>query len=118
MEGQTRKYDLEDRIRKFSEDIIDLCYSTRGSVISDPIIKQLVRSGTSVGANYCEAIETGSKKDFRHKLLIAKKEAKETFYWLTLFKRLKDSDAETISRLLQECKELILILSASIKKVS
>ncbi len=118
MEENNRKYDLEDRTREFAEEAIELCYKIKTTPITEPIIKQLIRSSTSIGANYCEAIETGSKKDFRYKLLIAKKEAKETLYWLRLLSKIKDVDDDKLKLLNQECRELILILSASVRKVS
>ncbi len=118
MEENQRKYDLEERTREFAECVIELCYTIKITPITEPIIKQLIKSSTSIGANYCEAIETGSKKDFRHKLLISKKEAKETFYWLRLLSKIKDVNHDKLKILHQECRELILILSASVRKVS
>ncbi len=118
MEENKRKYDLEERTREFAECVIELCYTITITPITEPIIKQLIKSSTSIGANYCEAIETGSKKDFRHKLLIAKKETKETLYWLGLLKKINNIDQEKTNILRQECKELLLILSTSIRKVS
>jgi len=115
---ETRKFDLEERTQDFSKEIILLCYSIKNTSVSGPLIRQLVRSGTSIGANYCEATETGSKKDFRHKLLIAKKEAKETIYWLKLLKLAEGTDNGKIDLLISEAKELLLIFAASIRKVS
>ena len=76
--------------------------------------KQILRSGTSIGANVNEAISAESKKDFVHKLGISLKEARETKYWLNL---LKDSDyinQETFNKLNKNCEELIKILSSII----
>jgi four helix bundle protein len=76
--------------------------------------KQLLKSGTSIGANINEAISGESKKDFVHKLSIALKEARETIYWLNL---LKDSDFITIEQykpLSDSCNSLIKILSSII----
>jgi four helix bundle protein len=76
--------------------------------------KQILRSGTSVGANVHEAVASESKKDFIHKLAIALKEARETVYWLSL---LKDSDYITIvehDTLNNQCEELKRILSSII----
>ena len=75
-------YDLEERTTKFSKELISLCKKCRLDTISKPIVSQLVRSGTSVGANYSEANGASSKKDFRSKIFICKKESKETMYWL------------------------------------
>lgn len=76
--------------------------------------KQIIRSGTSIGANVNEAISAESKKDFVHKLSISLKEARETKYWLNL---LKDSDyinQETFNKSNKSCEELIKILSSII----
>lgn len=80
----TKKYDLEERTAVFGESIIDFVNHTRNTITSTPLLKQLVRSGTSVGANYCEADCAESKKDFVHKIGICKKEAKETKHWLRM----------------------------------
>lgn len=73
-----------------------------------------MRSGTSVGANYMEAINASSKKDFKNKLFICKKEAQETKYWLTMLKETDSAISESINSLSQECHELNLIFQKSI----
>ena len=78
MTENSNKYDLEERTEKFGEEVIDVCKSLRANLISEPIIKQLVRSATSIGANYSEANGASSKKDFRNKIAICKKESQET----------------------------------------
>ncbi len=78
------EYNLEERTAKFSENIIDLLKSIRLNSINKSIVNQLVRSATSVGVNYCEANGASSKKDFKNKIHICKKEIKETKYWLQL----------------------------------
>jgi len=72
------KYDLEERTAKFGEEIIKFVKKMPESLIIKPLISQLVRAGTSVGANYCEADDTESKKDFKHKIGICKKELRES----------------------------------------
>src|SRR3972149_6205607 len=72
------KYDLEDRTARFGENIIKFAKKIPKSPITIPLISQLVKAGTSVGANYCEADCAESKKDFEHKLSICKKESKES----------------------------------------
>ena len=67
-------YDLKERTAKFGEDIIKYCKSIKQDTITKSIISQLIRSGTSVGANYMEANGASSKKDFRNKIYICKKE--------------------------------------------
>lgn len=79
-----KKFDLEERTTVFSERIIQLCRVTPKSSVTIPILDQLIRCGTSIGANYSEANGASSKKDFRNKVFICKKEARETKYWLRL----------------------------------
>ena len=79
-----KKYDLEDRTAKFGEDVIDFCRELPDNAVNRPLISQFVRSGTSIGANYMEADAAESKKDFRHKIGICRKEAKETMHWLRM----------------------------------
>ena len=67
-----KNYDLEERTAKFGENIIVLCKGVKQDSISKPIINQLVRSATSIGANYMEANGASSKKDFRNKIHICK----------------------------------------------
>lgn len=75
-------YDLEERTAKFGEDIIALCKKIRRGAVTDPLVNQLIRSGTSVGANYMEATGASSKRDFANKIFICKKEAQESKHWL------------------------------------
>lgn len=82
-----KKYDLEERTSLFGERVIDLAKSVIKNPVTISIINQLVRSGTSVGANYCEADCAESKKDFEHKIGLCKKEAKESRYWLRMLAR-------------------------------
>jgi four helix bundle protein len=78
--------------------------------------KQLLRSGTSIGANYQESISAQSDKDYIHKLEIALKEARETMYWLNLLIKSEIAPIDKFSSLLQESDEIIRILVASINK--
>ncbi len=73
----SNKYDLEDRTAKFAEAIIKLVQSIKITPVNKRIIEQIVGSGGSIGANYCEANEAESKQDFKHKVGICKKETKE-----------------------------------------
>lgn len=105
------KYDLEERTTVFSEAVISLCKKTPKNVITLPLINQLLRSATSIGANYCEANGASSKKDFKNKIFICKKEAKETKYWLRLLeKTVPELDLEC-KKLWQETQEFTLIFS-------
>ena len=106
-----KEYTLEERTAKFGEDIIELCKKIPRNTIADSIVDQLVRSGTSIGANYCEANGASSKKDFRNKIFISKKEAMETKYWLRMLAKATKETKEECRKLWQESQELTLIFS-------
>ena len=72
-----KSYDLEERTARFGENVIVFCRSIKQDTISKPLISQIVRSGTSIGANYMEANVASSKKDFRNKIYICKKNPKK-----------------------------------------
>lgn len=105
-------YDLEERTAKFGEDIVRFVRKIPDHLANRPLISQLVRSGTSVGANYCEADDAESKKDFRHKIGICKKEARETKHWLRMIVTAVPELKGDASKLWQEAKELNLIFNA------
>lgn len=105
------KFDLEERTAKFAEEAIDLIKSVEITPVNRRIIDQLVGSAGSMGANYCEANEAESKKDFEHKIGICKKETKETKHWLRLFARTNPEKREELKKLWKECQELMLIFS-------
>ncbi|TSC93945.1 MAG: CHP02436-containing protein [Candidatus Berkelbacteria bacterium Athens1014_28] len=107
----SNKYDLEERTAIFGRDIICLCKSINPNHIIKPIIGQLIRSATSIGANYMEANGASSKKDFANKIYICKKETQETKHWLRMLSySIEDSNQKTkIKELWQECQQLTLI---------
>jgi len=107
----TYKYDLEERTAKFGEDIIDLLRTIKSNDLSRNIIGQLVRSATSIGANYMEANGASSRKDFKNKIHICKKEAMETKYWLRMLAISQQESREKCRKLWQEAQELTLIFS-------
>ena len=107
-----RKYDLEERTAKFGEDVILFVSRTAKNLVTTPILSQLVRSATSIGANYCEADDAESKKDFKHKIGICKKEARETKHWLKMIGVACPELKKEIEKLWQEAKELHLIFNA------
>lgn len=109
------KYDLEDRTFNFAKNCRKYVKSLKTSVINIEDGKQLIRSSGSVGANYIEANEKLGEKDFKFRLKIARKEAKESGYWLRL---LKDSnpDSDLAQNLIEESIELRKILSSILKK--
>ena len=112
------KYDLEERTEKFSEHVIDFCNSAKKSMITRPLISQLVRSATSIGANYCEASAASSKKDFKNKIHICKKEAQETCYWLRLIAKSDKENAEKAKLLEGEVYQFVLIFGKILSSVS
>ncbi|MAF14059.1 MAG: four helix bundle protein [Parcubacteria group bacterium] len=102
-------YDLEERTAKFGEDIIEFCKSIKLNQITKPVINQLVRSGTSVGANYMEANGASSKKDFRNKIFICKKEVQETKHWLRMVVKADIRYQKNCKKIWLEAQELTLI---------
>jgi len=110
------KSDLEERTLEFSKKVICFCKKLPNSKINFNLIDQVVRSSTSIGANYREANDSLGKKDFVNRLRIARKEAKETSYWLELIKY-SDGDKD-VDWLIQETKELRNILSSIITKLT
>ena len=103
------KYDLEERTAKFGEEIIKFAKKIPFNPITKPLISQLIKSGTSIGANYCEADDAESGKDFKHKIGICKKEARETKHWLRMVvvavSELKDEAKKLEKNILQEVFE-------------
>ena len=104
-----REYDLEERTARFGEAVIDFAKRVPKSTVTVPLIGQLVRSGTSVGANYCEADDGVSKRDFRNKIGICKKEARETKHWIRMIVSAVPELKDEARSLWQEAKELHLI---------
>ena len=105
-----KPYDLEERTAQFGEDIIALCRRIKPNNIINPLINQIVRSGTSIGANYMEANGASSKKDFVNKIFICKKECQETKHWLRMLLScaLEENEMEA-KQLWKEAQELTLI---------
>lgn len=108
-------FDLEERTTKFSEQVIDFCKNIPQTTITRPLISQLIRSTTSISANYCEADEASSKRDFIHKIFISKKETKETKHWLRLIAHTVPETKELSRTLWREAQELNLIFAAIIR---
>jgi four helix bundle protein len=111
------KYDLEERTAKFGENIINFVAKLPRNEITKPLITQLVKSATSVGANYCEADDAESRKDFKHKIGICKKESRESKHFLRMMARAVPKFKEEIRKHWQEAKELNLIFNAIFKKL-
>ena len=108
-------YNLEERTACFGEKIIDFCLGVPTNAVTSPIVSQLVRSGTSVGANYCEADDAESKRDFRHKISICRKEARETKYWLRMIAKAAPGKKTEARSLWREARGLHLIFAAIVR---
>ena len=116
---QNKKYDLEERTLKFAKRIRDFIYKLPKVLGNYEDISQLIKSSGSIGANYIEANDALSKKDFYHRVKISRKEAKETRYWLNL---VRTGESEELLKeknyLIQEVTELMNIFGAIIQKSS
>ena len=107
--ARAAKYDLSERTAKFGEAVIRFAKKIPRSPVNDKLITQFVAAGTSIGANYCEADDAESRKDFHHKIGICRKESKETKYWLRMIAVAEPALCEEARVLWQEAKELNLI---------
>jgi len=105
------KYDLEERTAKFGEEVIDFVQKLPKNAINISLISQLVRAATSIGANYMEANQAASKRDFKHKIRICRKEANETKHWLRMVARAHPKSRNGCKNLWQEAHELTLIFA-------
>ena len=111
-----RIYDLEERTAKFGEEIIKFAKTIPKNEVTVSLIGQLVRAGTSIGANYCEADSAHSKKDFNHKIALCKKESRETKHWLRMIAIATTGLKERARELWKEANELNLIFSSILRK--
>mgnify|MGYP001592194983 CR=1 FL=1 len=111
---QETKYDLEERTANFGKNVIRFCKKIPLDPISRPLISQVVRSSTSIGANYAEVQGGSSKKDFANKIYLCRKEAQETRHWLKMMEEI--SDLPELRSLQNECQELILIFQKILEK--
>ena len=113
-----KTYDLAERTEQFGKQIILFCNKAPRSPITIPLITQLVKCGTSVGANYYEADDAESKQDFRHKIGICKKEARESKYFIRMIVVAIPQLEADAKKLFQEAKEIHLIFNSIYKKVN
>ena len=109
----SKQYDLEARTLSFAKACRDFCKAVTKNMSNFEYAKQTIRSSASVGANYIEANESLSKKDFVMRIKISKKEVKETIYWLNL---IESEDIQLQQQLLQEATEIMKILGAILAK--
>ena len=107
--------EMTDRTKKFALRVIRLVNSLPESKVGRTIGTQLLRSGTSIGANYREAARAGTKKHFTSILTVSLREADETLYWLELLEESGTIKPDLLASLSAECKELVAILAASVK---
>lgn len=111
-----KKWDLEERTAKFGEAIIRFAKNIPVTPITQRLIPQLVGAGTSTGANYCEADDAESGRDFRHKIGICKKESREAKHFLRMIATAASELADEARIHWQEAKELNLIFNSIYKK--
>lgn len=109
---QHRENVILTKSKAFAVNIVRLCQSLQGEKREFVVSKQVLRSGTSIGANVKEAINGASNKDFGNKMTIALKEAGETEYWLEILFETGYISVEQFDNLIAECRELIKILTA------
>ena len=115
-DGGDKPYDLGERTAQFGELVIEFCQSVHKDAITRPLISQLVRSATSVGANYCEADEAGTKKEFRYRINICTRESRESKHWLRMLARAAPQQREQGRTLWKEAHELNLIFAAIFRR--
>src|SRR5262245_48818719 len=85
--GEGPRFDLEERTGTFGDAVIDFAKRVPVNLVTQPLIPQLVDAGTSIGANYCEADDAGSKREFRYRISLCKRESRETKHWLRMIAR-------------------------------
>jgi four helix bundle protein len=114
--GEGTRFDLEERTAVFGEKLIHFLKSLPVNDVVSPLVRQLVRSGTSIGANNCEADEAGTKKEFRHRISVCLREAKETKYWLRMVAAAVPDHKPHVRLLWKEADELSRIFATIRRK--
>ncbi len=115
-DGGKKPFDLEERTLLFTKSVVDLCKGLTNNTINQRYIKQLLDAAGSVGANYREANEKLSKKDFIFRMRIARKECKESSYWLEVLEHANNNHKNKINALIVEAQELRNIFTSIIEK--
>ncbi len=111
------EYDLEERTFQFAKEVRIFAKTLPKTIANIEDGKQLIKASGSVGANYIEANEALSKKDFKMRIKICRKESKESAYWLRLIHETNDlENANDAKRLMQEATELKKIFSSILEK--
>jgi four helix bundle protein len=111
-----KPYDLEERTGLFGEAVVRFAKKVPRGPGNDRLINQFVGAGTSVGANYAEASETVSRKDFKYAISRCVKEAKETRFFLRMIAAAEPQLADEARRLYREGRELHLIFASMYRK--
>lgn len=114
--SQQKVFNIQKRSFLFGVAIVKFIRSLPKDTTGFAIGNQLIRSGTSIGANVEEAQNCGSKKEFTHTLTIALREARETEYWLKIINEVELAGQSTVNNLLLEVNELVKILTTIVKK--
>ena len=114
--GNLKTYDLEERTLKFAKEVIEFVNMLPKTMANTEIMKQVIRSSGSVGANYIEANESLGKKDFTMRVRICRKEAKETRYWLRLVEIRDENSGKKQQSLINEATELMKIFGSILEK--
>ena len=112
VDRQSSDFDLEKRTAAFGESVIEFCQTVGRTAITKPLISQLVRSACRVGADYCEADESATKREFRYRISLCRREARETKHWLRMLVAASKESAETARVLWKEADELTRIFAA------
>lgn len=114
--GNSKKYDLEERTLKFALDVIQFIKIIPRNIANNEIAKQVIRCSGSIGANYIEANEALSKKDFIMRIKICRKESKESTYWLKLIESKNNEQDKNRDSLIDEATQLTKIFNAILEK--
>jgi four helix bundle protein len=112
----SKQYDLEERTLKFAKEVIEFTKTLPRTIANVEIMKQLIRASGSVGANYIEANESLSKKDFAMRIQICRKECKEGRYWLSLIEVKGEDAGNRKQSLVNEATELMKIFGSIVEK--
>jgi four helix bundle protein len=112
----SKHYDLEERTLAFAKRTVKFCKALPRTLSNSQLAKQLIRSATSVGANYIQANEALGKKDFLMRIRICRKEAKESTYWLNLIEPVSADLRDEQKALLKESVELMKIFGSIVTR--
>jgi four helix bundle protein len=114
--GESGDFDLEERTALFGEAVIAFALRVPSNRVTDPLVSQVVRCGTSVGGNYCEADEAETGKEFNYRISLCKRECKETRFQIRMICAAAPEMRDAGRKLWQESKELSRIFAAILRK--